>query len=77
VKRIAIAALVLALSASAAFADPPATQWSLVLAMGNNTFIVGGYSSEAKCEEGRAVTGKTLRKAKAGRAFCIEIKNGS
>lgn len=76
-KRIAIAVLALALSASAAFADVPATQWSLVLAMGNNTFIIGGYSTEAKCEEARGVTGKSLKKAKVGKAFCVELRNAT
>lgn len=72
-KRIALAFALLA--ASPAFAAD--TQWSLVLAMGQNTFIIGGYSTEAKCEEARTVTGKSLKKAKAGRAFCLELKNAT
>lgn len=72
-KKAAILIAILA-SSPASAAD---TTWSLVLAMGQNTFVVGGYSTEDKCEDARAVTGKTLKKAKVGRAFCIELKNGS
>lgn len=74
-KRISIAVLAMALLATSARAAD--TQWSLVLAMGQNTFIIGGYSTEAKCEEARAVTGKSMKKAKVGKAFCIELKNAT
>lgn len=74
-KRAAIVAIAALLSVSPARAAD--TQWSLVLAMGQNTFIVGGYSTEDKCEEARSLTGKSLKKAKVGRAFCIVIRNSS
>ena len=60
---------------SPAFGD--GISWSLMVTVNQNSFMAGGYTTEAKCEEARDITAKSLKKAKMGKVFCIAVKGAS